>query len=153
GDVSQPGMILASGLHSAGFTYGSNGQPQFTIALGPGTAAAMGVQVFVGNDVTSSSVPTLTGTPILAPTLMNPRGYAAYVQMHGSGFDFSGIFPGATLAMPDLTFVAPGTPLPALPGSAGPFRLPLTLYGPDNHMNPGNSISQAVFPLDTSVGL
>src|SRR5207253_2154354 len=48
GDVSQPGTIIADGMHAAGLTFDDQGFPQFNVTLGATTALTPGIQTFVG---------------------------------------------------------------------------------------------------------
>jgi hypothetical protein len=143
GDVSQPGTILADGLHAADLTFDSSGFPVFSFQFGPGSASTDGIQTFVGTPDGSPDLPSITGTPILNPSAGAPHGYAALVDMQGVQLDFSDIAPGLVIAMPDLHFVDPSTTLAAALGTTDPVTIALTSYGPDNHANPGNDITSS----------
>src|SRR5439155_12169248 len=108
GGVSQPGDILADGLHAATLTFDQFGFPLFDLNFGPNTAVTPGVQAFVGTDAGSPIMPTITGTPILNASPAHPAGLAARVDLQGLLMDFSDVIPGLILPMPDLHFVAPG---------------------------------------------
>jgi hypothetical protein len=151
GDVSEPGTILADGLHAAQLTFDSLGFPVFNLSFGADTAAAPGVQAFVGTDAGSPDMPTITGTPILNPSPDHPNGLAARVDLQGAQLDFSDVIPGLILPMPDLHFVAPGTLLTADTGTTAPVRVPLGLYGSDNHLNPGDVITESPSPIQPDV--
>jgi hypothetical protein len=147
GDVSNPGTILVDGLHAAGLSFDSLGHARFTIQFTSGSAATPGIQAFVGTPDGSPSMPTITGMPIL------DSGLAALINMQGATLDFSQVIPDLVLSMPDVSFVASGTALPAGPDGQGPVRIPLTLVGYDNYLAPGNSITEARVPFQNNVSL
>jgi hypothetical protein len=147
GDVSYPGTILADGLHAAGLSFDSQGHPQFSIQFTAGSAATPGIQAAVGRPDSSSTMPTITGMPIL------DSGLAALVNMAGTELDFSQVIPNLVLSLPDLSFVPSGTLLTVGPESQGPVRVPLTLVGFDNYLAPGDAISQARVPFQNDVSL
>ena len=142
GDVSQPGKVLADGLHASSLTFDRQGFPIFNINLDSGSAAADGVQAFVGTFSGSPLLPTITGTPLLNPSQANPNGLAARIDLQGELLDFSDVIPGLKLAVPDVHFVAANAPLAAASGTTDPVTVPLELFGGDNHTNPGNSITE-----------
>jgi hypothetical protein len=153
GDVSQPGLIEVAGVGGGGLSYGPQAEPIFGTHFGAGTAATSGIQAFVATAAGSPGLPTLTGTPILNPSDANPKGLAALVQMEGSQIDFSGLIDGANLSVPNVTFVAPGTPLPSSPNTTDPVKIPMSLFGGDNHTNPGSAVTESPNPVQTDVGL
>jgi hypothetical protein len=73
--------------------------------------------------------------------------------------DFGELFPeipefkDIVLFLPDLRFVSPGTELsPPTDGSAtDAVRLPISLLGGDNHLNPGDKITASPNPVHTHV--
>ena len=75
GDVSDPGTILADGLHAANLSFNSQGQPQFNIQFTSDSAATAGIQAFVGTPNGSPALPTITGMPML------DSGLAALINM------------------------------------------------------------------------
>lgn len=153
GDVSEPGQILADGLHAASLSFDSQGFPVFNIAL-DGGAAADNVQAMVGTDSGSPDLPTITGTPILNPSQANPDGVAAKIDFQGETLDFSDLIPGLTLSVPDLHFVSPGTSLQTVTGvTTDPVTIPLQLFGEDNHTAPGDSITNSPSPMQPDVQL
>jgi hypothetical protein len=127
GDVSQPGTILAAGLHAATMSFDARGVPRFSFAFGSGGAAAAPVQAFVGTPTGSPRLPTVTGTPILRSSPDHPNGLAALVKMQGGRLDFSPVVAGLSLAMPDLYFVDAGTPLSGQANTTGPVQIPLSM--------------------------
>ena len=153
GDVSDPGQILADGIHAAGLSFDAQGFPVFTISL-DGGAAADNVQAMVGTDSGSPSLPTITGTPILNPSQADPNGAAAKIDFQGATLDFSDLIPGLTLSVPDLHFVSPGTSLQGVSGvTTDPVTIPLQLFGEDNHAAPGDSITNSPSPMQPDVQL
>jgi hypothetical protein len=153
GDVSKPGTIRVGGLSAASLSFDGLGMPQFDIHFDSGSVAVPGIQAFVGTPTGSPQMPTITGTPILNPSPDQPRGLAALVNMHGARLDFSGTIPDTVLALPDLSFVSPGTQLAATPSTGKPVRVPLTLVGSDNHASPGGAITESPNPVQNNVGL
>ncbi len=140
GDVSMPGTIIADGMHAVSMTISPQGIPTFSIALGRTSGVTPSIQAAVGT-ASSPLLPTLTGTPILEPSVINPFGLAADVLLQGDSLDFSSLVPGLTLNMPDLSFVLPTTQLSAANGITGPVRIPMGFYGEDNYLFPGNLIT------------
>jgi hypothetical protein len=147
GDVSNPGTILADGLHAANLSFDSLGHAQFAIQFGSGSAYTPRIQAFVGTQDGSPLLPTITGMQILN------GGLAALVTMSGATLDFSQAIPNLVLSLPDLSFVPSGTALTVGPDSQNPVRVPLTLVGFDNYLSPGNSISEARVPVQNDVSL
>jgi len=83
GDVSQPGSILAGGILDFLFDFNLE---TFEFSFGTLTdeaRAVPGIQVFVGTEDGSPSLPSLTGTPIHKPSAAFPAGSAAHVTMQG----------------------------------------------------------------------
>jgi hypothetical protein len=152
GDVSQPGSILAGGILD--FTFEANIET-FEFFFGTLTdpdQAVPGIQVFVGTEDGSPSLPSLTGTPIHKPSVAFPNGSAAHVTMQG--FDFGTPFGlMAPLFMPQLEFVAAGSSLTPREGSTPTVRLPLGRFGTDNYGNEGSSITSVSNPTLTDVML
>ena len=140
GDVSRPGTIIADGMHAVSMTISPQGIPTFSIALGPTSGVTPSIQAAVGT-ASSPLLPTLTGTPILEPSIINPFGLAADVLLQGNSLNFSSLIPGLTVNMPDLSFVLPTTQLSAGNGITGPVRIPMGFYGEDNYLFPGNLIT------------
>lgn len=145
GDVSEPGTILADGIHAETTTYDEFGFPvSVTATFGPDSASVGGVQALVGTDPGSPDLPTVTGTPVLSPTSANPAGLAALIDMQGFKYDFSDILPGLTYSEPDLHFVSPSTTLSAVPDvTTDPVTIPLVPIGDSNVADPGNDITAA----------
>lgn len=151
GDVSQPGTVFADGMHAFDLSFDSFGFPLFNLTLGPQSAAADGVQAFIGTTTGSPDLPTITGTPILNPSTRSPHGLAASIDMQGYNLDFSDLIPGLTLAMPDLHFVDPNVTLTASTGTTAPVYIPLTSFGSDNHLAPGDAITESPSPFQNDV--
>lgn len=178
GHVSEPGTIQADGLHVANLTFDAFGFPVFELMFDPATAAIVpGVQAFVGaliGDVAeggcplpaSEELPTITGTPMLNPTLDNPNGLAVNIRPLGELLDFSD-FPelnGLVLPVPDVRFQQPGLGVPDDPTCTqqnqdgttrdictDPVRVAMDFVGLDNHLNPGNSITESYNPVQNQV--
>jgi Domain of unknown function (DUF4214)/SdrD B-like domain/Aspartyl protease len=150
GDVSMPDVVFADGLHAAKLSYGPGGVPTFQAAFGPTSAAVANVQALVGTEDGSPHLPTITGTPILAPSAAG-GARSALIEMEGASFDFSGLVPGASASMPDLSFQKPGYNLTARSGTTDPVHIALQLQGPDNHDNPGRQITETPNPVQTAV--
>jgi predicted aspartyl protease len=146
GDVSQPAMILADGIHAANITYDSLGFPQYDVQFNNTSARALGVQAFLGTSTGSSLLPTITGTPIFNPTRYNGnKGLAALVNWQGFTDPVLGI------SEPDVYFVQPSTKLSAAAGTTPPVTIALGSYGPDNHLRPANDVTASPNPIDPNV--
>lgn len=156
GDVSQPGTIMADGLHV--FPLDSldallNMNPDFSQA-----AAVTGVQTFVGNMTGSAMLPTITGTPIHNPSARHPNGSAARIEMQAYELDFGELFPGLgfdgiVINLPDLYIEDPGTRLEAKPTTSAPVRVLLSPLGEDNHEDPGDTVTASPSPVQIDVDL
>ncbi len=156
GDVSQPGTILADGLHAMPADLLS-GSYDLTNAV-----EVPGVQVYVGTSSGSSSLPTITGTPIHNPNpanVTNPNGMSARIDMQGYELDLDALFSGwgfdgIVLHMPDLHFVAPGSTIAPDASTTAVARIPLAMFGEDNHAAPGDMVTAGYNPVvDGSVAL
>jgi hypothetical protein len=153
GDVSNAGKILADGMHAVSILYGPWGYPVISINFSSSAANTPGVQAFIGTDTGSVDLPTLTGTPILNPSTSNPNGLAALIDIKGITLDFSFLESGLFVPVSDLTFVAPGTSLAAESGTTNPVRVPLISFGGDNHLNPGEKVTESYSSLQPEVAL
>lgn len=154
GDVSQPGTILADGLHAMSLVFDEFGFPFFDITIGPNTATTPGIQAFIGTEDGSPMLPTITGTPLLNPSTNNPDGLAALIEMRGATLDFSSLIPGLTLTFPDVHFVAPGvSPTVTAGETTDPFYVSLDSFGANNYANPGDFITETPSPLVSHVQL
>jgi hypothetical protein len=153
GDVSQPGVILADGMHIASLTFDAEGFPIFDAHFTADSASTPGIQTFVGTYDGSPDLPTITGTPELHPSATNPGGLAAKLDLQGYQLDFSDLYPGLTLAMPDLHFVPPGTAAVQQDGTTAPIYVPLGTFGGDNYSNPGDVITESQSPSQDNVTL
>lgn len=143
GDVSEPVTIVADGLHASALSFDKDGFPQFDFEF-TGAAHADAIQAFVGTEAGSPYLPTITGTPLLRPSGINPRGLAAKVDMRGQVLDFSAISPGLVLPFPDVHFVDPAAAtLDAKDGVTDAVTIDLHPYGPDNFNEPGDQITSA----------
>ncbi len=155
GDVSQPGEIIADGLHAVTL---SGDFLDVGIDLN-GAVRTEGVQAFVGTTGGSPILPTITGTVVHNPSPTHPQGNAALIDMTAYELDFGALFPeipefqGIVVSLPDLRFVEPGTKLTAShDGSVTPpVRIPLELWGENNHGDPGDSITTSPNPVQTGV--
>ncbi|MHC4178254.1 MAG: hypothetical protein ACYSWU_12155, partial [Planctomycetota bacterium] len=177
GDVSQPGTVLAVGVEALQYT---SEFPFIDIDVGnaafvPGDPNDHGVQLFVGTHDGSPYLPTITGTPIhngrlpsFAPDVAD--GIAAKINMQYGidlgqflidlGFpDFAESFEGIILPMPNIEFVPPGMTLQAVPDDVStplnesttePVRIPMALYGMDNHADPGETITASHNPFQNT---
>jgi len=156
GDVSVPLTFTADGLHAWEIVWEDPGTGEgFPIpSANWDTAAAVpGIQTFVGDSVGSPILPSLAGTPILAPSPTHPSGAAALVAPQGFAMDFSILIPGFVIYMPDLWFVdagmhlAPGTD----PGTGAPTTTDVLVFdtvmiGEDNIAAPGSDMSVSPSP-------
>jgi len=148
-------------------------------AFVPGSPAEHGVQVLVGTRGGSPDLPTITGTPIHNGRLPSfdpgrPNGLAAKMNMQW-GIDMGeflkgilgeddplglvGLFEGVKWPTPNVQFVAPGMSLQQIPDDPGtslnesttaPVRIPLALYGLDNHQDPGDTITVSYNPFQNT---
>jgi uncharacterized repeat protein (TIGR01451 family) len=159
GLVSQPGTLSADGMHALGdfdvddlFGWG-------VVDLSE-AATAEGIQAMVGTEDGSPNLPTITGTPIMNGRLAGSTvdGVAALIDQQGYEIDFGELFPGfgfdgLVLPMPDLFFVAPGTQLAPGPETTEVVRVPVTFFGIDNHLDPGDTITESYNPLVAGIEL
>jgi len=178
GHVSQPGTVMADGLHVARLMFDEFGFPVFDINFDPATAAIVpDVQAFVGALIgsqaddgcpspASEALPTITGTPMLNPTADHPNGLAVNIRPQGELLDFSD-FPelnGLVLPVPDVSFHEPGGGVPddaacTQPNENGstrdvctdPVRIVMEFVGFDNHEDPGDSITESYNPVQNHV--
>lgn len=151
GDVSQPGAILAGGLLDFTFEIDTD---SFDFSFGTLTdpaRAVPGIQVFVGTEDGSPSLPSLVGTPIHKPSQAFPGGSAARVTMQG--LDFGASFELMPFFIPQLDLVPAGSVLTTREGSSPPVRLPLGRFGPDNYGTEGTAITSVSNPTLTNVTL
>jgi hypothetical protein len=153
GDVSEPGNIIADGMHVEDITFDNLGFPNFTANFDANSAQTPGIQAFVGTQDGSPDLPTITGTPILEPSSTNPSGLAARMDMQGASLDFGSFIPGLVLTMPDLHFVQPGTQLQGGTGITDPVYIPMGTFGSDNYADPGDSITESVSPIQNNVSV
>lgn len=153
-DVSEPSTIRADGLHALQMTIDPDvGLIHFDYQFDATSAAAQALAL-VGNPFGDLyRPPTVAGTPILAPSPDHPDGLAARVDMRGAQLDFSAAVPGLVLTLPDLHFVAPGTPLDATADTTAAVTVPLALVGADSTANPGDAASTAPIPAQPDVAL
>lgn len=143
GDVSEPVTIVADGLHASELTFDNDGFPEFNFDFG-GAARTPGIQAFIGTEFGSPALPTITGTPLLKKSELNPNGLAAKIDMLGQVLDFSDIMPGLVLPFPDVHFIDPtNASLDAQDGITEPIVIDLQPYGPDNSDDPGDEITSA----------
>jgi hypothetical protein len=142
GRVSEPGTVMADGLHALLI------DELLNISYDPDSMAQVpGVQVFLGTDPGSTELPTITGTPIHA------SNKAAKIDMQGFELDFG---EGLIFALPDLRFIANDSPdliLPGTPKTPTPLRIPLQLLGADNHADPGSEVTTMPNPVQNNVTL
>jgi len=165
GDVSMPMTFWADGLHAVTINWSSfSWEMEFTYDLSGG-ARVSGVQVFLGTDEGSAQLPNIAGTPIHLGTLTGTtQSPAAKIDMLGYEFDlgeffaddpFMGpLFQGIVVYMPDISFVASGLRLAGISGeTTDPVRIPLSLFGPTNHPEPGDEVTVAPNPVQTGISL
>lgn len=153
GDVSEPGTVLADGLHAVTITM-NGGAPEMQFNL-THAASVPGVQMFVGAPGGSEALPTITGTPIhYPPSTEQPTGLAAKISMTGYGLDMGELFPefgelfqGMVIYMPDVSFVPAGGKITEGVDTTEVVRIPLALFGESNHPNPGDMITVAPNPV------
>lgn len=165
GDVSMPMTFWADGLHAVSINWSSvSWEMEFAYDLSGG-AIVSGVQLFLGTDEGSPQLPNIAGTPIHLGTITGTTDSpAAKIDMLGYEFDlgeffaddpFLGpLFQGMVIYMPDLSFVPSGTRLTGTPGeTTDPVRIPLSLFGPTNHPEPGEDVTVAPNPVQEEVSL
>jgi hypothetical protein len=165
GNVSQPGLISSGGMVTGyGNANASTVTTNYFLPPYQGTAPNGGssggqgpqggqqgiIQAFLGTVKGSPNLPTLTGTPILAPYANDPKGLAALVTMGSVSLGGLGL---AGYSLPGVTFVAAGTTLSAGAGGSGVVQISLSLIGPDNHMNPGDDVTRTPVPEQQDVTL
>lgn len=148
GDVSEPAMVYADGMHAARLTFDEAGLPIFVPNFSDG-AVVSGVQVLVGNPEGSATVPTLTGMPILNRSATQPQGRAALIEFDGVRYDFGEVVPGLAVNLPDLRFVSPGYKLPTRPGGLEPVSIPLGSLGTGG--GGGRGVTEAPSPVQDNV--
>jgi len=152
GDVSQPGAILAGGLQDFSLNFDPDTFEFSGGIVTPADRAVDGIQAFVGTETGSPNLPSLTGTPIHAPSAAFPGGSAARITMTGIDFGTS-LGLGFPLAFPALELVAPGSTVASRPGSTQPASIPLTPFGTGNRGTEGTSITVAPNPTFADVTL
>jgi hypothetical protein len=150
GDVSMPGLIMADGIHALPPGFDGSTLSHAPVHLSSQSAQVTGVQAFIGTEDGSPDLPTITGMPILSKSGMNPSGLAAEIALQG--YQVSQGY-GKVTTEPDLWFVSPSTQLAAGPHDLGPYQIPMTLSGTDNHLNPGSSVTLAPTLVQTNVKL
>lgn len=152
GLVSEPGTILADGIHALDLDLLLSGGDSIDMSA----AAAVGnVQAMIGTEDGSPDLPSIVGTPILNGGLGGALsgGVAAMVDMQSFQIDFGALFPdvpefqGLLLPVPDLSFVPPGTTLTQGVDTTEPVRVPVDFVGIDNHQNPGTTITESYNPV------
>lgn len=152
GDVSQPGTLLAGGIQDFTISFDPT---TFEIEAGILTDPARGiadVRAFVGTETGSPQLPTLTGTPIHAPSAAFPGGSAGRITF--TGVDYGpALGLGASLFLPALDLVPAGSTLSARPGSTAPARIPLTAFGAGNAGSEGSNVTTAPNPTIAGVAL
>ncbi|MBM4070511.1 MAG: hypothetical protein FJ271_16380 [Planctomycetes bacterium] len=152
GLVSQPGTILADGMHAIDLAALLDGFGGIDLSA---AAAVANVQAMVGTATGSPNLPAIVGTPILNGGLggADSGGVAVLIDMQGYQIDFGALFPeiaeyqGLILPMPDLFFVAPGTLLAQGADTTEPVRGPVHFIGIDNHLDPGSTITESYNPV------
>ncbi len=150
GDVSVPATIQADGMHAISLAFDDFGFPTFGGTFTANSAQAPNIRAFLGTPDGSPNLPTITGTPILVPGPGHPNGYAAFVDMQGYEVDFGDLFGDGTdftLPMPDIHFVSPGVRLTGNAQTTDPVYVNTSFYGGDNHLNPGNDITEGFNPI------
>ncbi|MBN2578146.1 MAG: aspartyl protease family protein [Pirellulales bacterium] len=146
GDVSQPGTILADGIHAFGFNLDTFEMDfDFTQAQ-----AVEQVQTFVGTQTGSPDLPTIIGTPIHNPSPMFPQGATAWINMQDYGWDLGD---DLIIPMPDLQFKEPTFSLTPTAATTSVFRIPLELWGEDNHGSEGDAVTDGYNPIAPNVAL
>jgi hypothetical protein len=104
----------------------------------------------------SPNLPSIVGTPINVPSAAHPGGLATHMDQSGYPIDLGPLDPafvGIPLELPDVHFVASGTPLQANANTYQPVTIPLRSFGADNTANPGNEVSSAPNPMHDHTGL
>jgi hypothetical protein len=146
GDVSQPGTILADGIHAFGFNLDT-----FEMNFDFSQAQALQqVQTFVGTEGGSPDLPTIIGTPIHNPSPTFPQGATAWINMQNYGWDLGN---DLIIPMPDLRFKEPTFSLAPGTGTTSVFRIPLQLWGEDNYGHEGVAVTNGYNPVQSSVAL
>lgn len=115
----------------------------------------------MGTESGSPNLPSIVGTPILNGRLPGATtdGVAVLIDQQGYFINFGELFPefpefeGLILPMPDLSFVAPGTLLTAEADTTDPVRVPVDFIGIDNHLDPGNTLTESFNPVVGGVDL
>ena len=150
GAVSQPGTIIADGMHA--FNYDT-----FSYSF-TSSATVSNIQAFVGTPTGSASLPTITGTPIHNP--YNASASAALIDMRGYTFDLGSIFTGLsgydefngiTMTYPDLSFVSTGTTIAATTETTSVAKISLSYLGVNNWMAEGKEVTSSPNPVQTDV--
>jgi hypothetical protein len=144
GVVSQPGTILADGLHA--FVLDVNDILNFSTNMTNATAVP-NIQAFVGTASGSAALPTITGTPV------HGNGLVAKVDMQGYKLDFGA---GLVIGMPDLNLLPSTSGNAKLTGTTftpTPVRIPVTLLGDNNYAAPGTSVTTGPNPVVGNISL
>ncbi|MCI0685503.1 MAG: PKD domain-containing protein [Gemmataceae bacterium] len=157
GLVTEPGTILADGLHAVDLDAFLDGGG---IDIS-GATSVDNVQAMLGTETGSPQLPSIVGTPILNGRLPGATtdGVAVLIDQQGYFIDFGELFPefpefeGLILPLPDLAFVPPGTQLIQEADTTAPVRVPVDFIGIDNHLDPGNMLTESFNPVVSDVDL
>lgn len=113
-------------------------------------------------------LPTLAGTPLLAPSSSAPGGRAALITFDGAHLDFTeiqnrdldgdgvpdhGEDPAWIINLPDVQYITPNAAVTEPVGSSNIVYIPLTLNGPTDVGNIGSIASVAPVPTQDAVSL
>jgi len=162
GLVSQPGTISADGMHAFDIAGLLDFEGDGGLGVDLSHAASVdGVQAMIGTTEGSPDLTTITGTPILNGRLPGSQtdGVAALIDSESYQIDFGELFPelpefqGLIIPMPDLTFVQPGTQLVQGPDTTEVAHVPVDFLGIDNHLDPGDTITESYNPSVTGISV
>ncbi len=176
-DIGFAGTISNDGLHSLQLTweYDFDLRPtfgaDFTLPTALHQANLHPISTPLANgelDNPNFHLPTLAGTPLLAPSSTAPGGRAALITFDGAHLDFTeiqnrdldgdgipdhGDAPAWIINLPDVQYIAPGSTLTAPDGSSSFVYIPLTLNGQTDVGNIGSVASVAPVPTQNAVSL
>lgn len=176
-DIGFAGTISNDGLHALQLTWDFEFdlRPEFgadfTLPTAQHQTNVQPISTPLANgelDNPNFHLPTLAGTPLLAPSPASPGGRAALITFNGAHLDFTAIQnrdldgdgipdhgdePAWIINLPDVQYIDPNTALTAPAGSSDVVYIPLTLNGSTNVGTVGGLASVAPIPTQNAVTL
>lgn len=176
-DIGFGGTISNDGLHALQLTWDIDFDlrpafgADFTLSTAQHQVNVHPISTPLANgelDNPNFHLPTLAGTPLLAPSAAAPGGRAALITFSGAQLDFThiqnrdldgdglpdhGDDPAWIITLPDVEYIDPNTTPTAPDGSSPVVYIPLTLNGPTHVGTLGEVASVAPVPTQNAVAL